>query len=102
MSMIAYSDLDDAGIIDLQLIHAMSSPARAIPCSTLPSAGPLSGEDLLSNAPGNTMRERKFQVFGEQLSNIRTLDILGLGNFDHTDDLELACPSQIDNVREST
>jgi hypothetical protein len=105
MSVHAYSDLDDAGIIDLQLIHAMPSPAHPIPCYNLPSTGPLSRENLLSNALGNTMRQRKFQVLGEQLSNIRTLDILGFGNFDHTDDLKLArpcCPSQIEDVRAST
>lgn len=47
----------------------------------------MSGEQSLAGGLGHTVRKRKFEVLGEQLFDVRALDIIGLLKLDDFEDL---------------
>lgn len=50
----------------------------------------LCAEDLGGRGLGDTVGERELEVLGEELADVRALDVLGLLKLDNTDDLERA------------
>ena len=55
--------------------------------ASIESRGPVCGEDLLAGAPTNAVRERKFQVLGEELLDVWAADVIGLLNLNDLEDL---------------
>ena len=47
----------------------------------------MSGEQSLARGLGHTVRKREFEVLGEQLFDVRALDIIGLLELDNFEDL---------------
>lgn len=47
----------------------------------------MSGEQSLAGGLGHTMRQREFEVLGEQLFDVRALDIIGLLKLNDFEDL---------------
>ena len=47
----------------------------------------MSGEQSLARGLGHTVRKREFEVLGEQLFDVRALDIIGLLELDNFKDL---------------
>lgn len=52
------------------------------------SRRPRVSEDLLAGLLGDTVRQRELEVLGDELSDIRTTDVLLVVNLDNSDDLE--------------
>lgn len=48
----------------------------------------MGGEDLLGADLGDTVGQREGKVLGEQLLDVRALDIVGLLELDNAEDLE--------------
>ena len=54
------------------------------------SRGALGAEDLLAGDLGDTVGERESQVLGQELLDVRALDVVGLLELDNTEDLSRA------------
>lgn len=77
--------------------HSPYNPSHN-PNNTLPHSVHLSesgwsrgGKDLLSGLLGGAMREREFEVLGEELSDVRATDGVGLLDLDNFQDLRYDC-----------
>ena len=72
-----------------------SAPTNVASCRNLcKRRWSVSSEDLLVRGFGDTMWEREFKVLSEELFDIRALDIIGLLDFDDSENLRqfaLAC-----------
>jgi hypothetical protein len=58
-----------------------------LPERSVESRWSLSSKDLGAGCLGNAVRKRKFEVFGEELLDVRALDVFSLLEFDDLEDL---------------
>ncbi len=71
----------------ISLFGKSGTPAREI-LHLIESRRPSGREELSRPPPGNSVRQREFEVLGEQLPDVGPLDVVRLGQLDDFDDLE--------------